>query len=38
MLYPLVMLALATSARKMELLGLTWAQVDFGRASPLAPY
>jgi integrase len=32
MLYPLVMLALATGARKMELLSLTWPQVDIGRA------
>ena len=31
-LYPLVMLALATGARKMELLGLTWSQVDIGRS------
>jgi integrase len=32
MLYPLVMLALATGARKMEVLGLTWPHVDLGRA------
>jgi integrase len=31
-LYPLVILALATGARKMELLSLTWPQVDIGRA------
>jgi integrase len=31
-LYPLVMLALATGARKMELLSLTWSQVDIGRS------
>ena len=31
-LYPLVMLALSTGARKMELLSLTWPQVDIGRA------
>ncbi len=32
MLYPVMMLALATGARKMELLSLTWPQVDLGRA------
>ncbi len=32
MLYPVVMLALATGARKRELLSLTWQQLDFGRA------
>ena len=32
MLYPVVMLALATGARKMELFSLTWPQVDLGRA------
>lgn len=32
MLYPVVMLALATGARKMELLSLTWPQLDLGRA------
>ncbi len=31
-LYPVVVLALATGARKMELLGLTWADVDLRRA------
>lgn len=31
-LYALVMLALSTGARKMELLSLTWPQVDLGRA------
>jgi integrase len=31
-LYPLVVLALTTGARKMELLSLTWPQVDIGRA------
>ena len=31
-LYPLVVLALSTGARKMELLNLTWPQVDIGRA------
>lgn len=31
-LYPLVVLALATGARKMEPLSLTWPQVDIGRA------
>ena len=30
-LYPLVVLALSTGARQMELLTLTWAQVDFGQ-------
>jgi integrase len=32
MLYPVVVLALATGCRKMEVLGLTWQQVDLGRA------
>ena len=31
-LYPLVVLALATGARKMELLRLTWPDIDFRRA------
>jgi integrase len=31
-LYPLVVCALSTGARKMELLSLTWPQVDIGRA------
>ncbi len=32
LLYPVVVLALATGARKMELLRLTWADVDLTRA------
>jgi integrase len=32
MLHTIVVLALATGCRKMELLGLTWPQVDLGRA------
>jgi integrase len=31
-LYPLVVLALATGARKMELLRLTWQDIDMRRA------
>jgi integrase len=31
LLYPVVVLALATGARKMELLGLTWGDVDWHR-------
>jgi integrase len=30
-LYPAVVLALSTGARRMELLGARWSQVDFGR-------
>jgi integrase len=32
MLYPVVVLALSTGCRKMEILGLTWPQVDMQRA------
>jgi integrase len=32
MLHTIVVLALATGCRKMELLSLTWAQIDLGRA------
>jgi len=35
LLYPIVMLALATGARKMELLTLTWADVDLRRREVL---
>ena len=31
-LYPVVVLALSTGARKMEILSLTWKEVDFGRS------
>ncbi len=31
-LYPVVVLALSTGARKMEILSLTWNDVDFGRS------
>ena len=37
MLYPLVMLALATGARKMELLSLTWPQVDIEQTCSWEP-